>query len=193
MISMAQNRTNKEKPIMDPKKFNLWLAIIGSMMLFAAFTSGYIVRRAEGNWNSFPIPEQFMYSCVIVIISSITMQWAWFAARRDELFQLRVALVSTLMLGLGFAYSQFLGWQAMVNSNLYFSGDDVASSFFYAITFFHLLHVLGGLIGLVLANLKAFKLEIHKKNMRLIGMCTTYWHFLGGLWIYLYLFLFLNR
>src|SRR5690606_18046454 len=101
MISMAQPRiNNKEKPIMDPKVFNLWLAIIGSAMLFAAFTSAYIVRRAEGNWNAFPIPEQFIYSTVIVVLSSITLQWAWFAAKKDELFQVKMALLSTLILGI---------------------------------------------------------------------------------------------
>lgn len=178
---------------MDPKKFNLWLAIIGSAMFFAALTSAYIVKRAEGNWNAFAIPEQFIYSTVIVVLGSITIQWAWFAAKKDELQQVKVALLSTLILGVGFGLSQFMGWEVMYNNNLIFASDDVAASFFYSITFFHFLHVLGGWIVLVYANLKAFKLDIHKKNMRLIGMCTTYWHFLGALWIYLYLFLFLNR
>lgn len=193
MMSAAQTRTDEKNYIFDPKKFNLWLAIIGSAMLFAALTSAYIVRRAEGNWNAFLIPQQFIYSTVIVILSSITMQWAYFAAKRDEIIQLKVALFSTLILGVGFGISQFMGYKVLVDNNLFFSGDDVASSFFYAITGFHFLHLFGGWIALIRATHKAFKLEIHKKSMRTITMAATYWHFMGLLWIYLYLFLFLNR
>ena len=40
-----------KKPIsMNPKKFGMWLFIGSVVMLFAALTSAYIVRQAEGNW-----------------------------------------------------------------------------------------------------------------------------------------------
>src|SRR5690606_2717155 len=110
-----------------------------------------------------------------------------------ELFQLKMASFSTLILGVGFGISQYLGWKVLYDNQMVFAGDDVAVSFFYAITFFHLLHITGGWIALIRVNIKAFRLEIHKKNMRALSMCTTYWHFMGLLWIYLYLFLFLNR
>lgn len=178
---------------MDPKRFNLWLAIIATTMLFAGLTSAYIVKKAEGNWNSFPIPEQFIYSTVIVVLSSITMHWAYMAAKRDDLFQVKIASVSTLILGVAFGISQFLGWQVLVRNSVHFTGDDTAASFFYVLTAFHLLHIAGGWLALTRVTWKAFKLEIHRKSMRSISMCTTYWHFMGILWIYLYLFLFLNR
>ncbi len=192
-MHMTRHIDPKENQVMDPKKFNLWLAIAGSVMLFAGLTSAYIVRRAEGNWNSFDIPDQFIYSTIIVVLSSFTIQWAWFSARKDEINQTKIGLWTTLILGLGFLYSQFLGWESLVKLQLFFSGDDVASSFFYVITAFHFLHVVGGLIAMIRALVKTYRLEIHKTNMRTISMCTTYWHFMGILWIYLYLFLFLNR
>jgi cytochrome c oxidase subunit 3 len=179
---------------MDPVKFNLWLAIIGSTMFFAALTSAYIVKRAEGNWNDFIIPQQFVYSCIIVILSSITMQWAYYSAKRDELSNVKVALISTLLLGIGFGISQIAGWKVLIENNMHFAfNDDVSVSFFYVITVFHFLHVLGGWIAMARTTWKAFRLQVHKKNMRTISMCTTYWHFMGLLWIYLFLFLFLNR
>jgi len=58
------------------------------------------------------------------------------------------------------------------------------------ITGVHVLHVLGGIILLGVALFKAFKLEIHKKNMTLMSIAHTYWHFVGLLWIFLYLFLY---
>lgn len=186
-------KSNDKTPTVHPKQFNLWLAVIGISMFFAGLTSAYIVRRAEGNWEVFALPQQFIYSTVLVILSSITLQWAWFAAKNDELNQVKAGILSTILLGLGFGISQYLGWKAMVQNELFFSSDSVSVSFVYAISALHALHVLGGLVGLCMAFFKATKLQIHKKNMISINLNTTYWHFMGLLWIYLYLFLFLNR
>ena len=46
----------KKQLSMNPKKFAMWLFIATVLMLFAAFTSAYIVRRAEGNWVFFELP-----------------------------------------------------------------------------------------------------------------------------------------
>ena len=46
---------NREQ-VFHPKKFLLWLLIVASVMLFAAFTSAYIVKRGDGNWRIFDLP-----------------------------------------------------------------------------------------------------------------------------------------
>jgi cytochrome c oxidase subunit 3 len=198
--------------IVQPKKFALWVMILSMIMLFAAFTSGYIVRRAEGNWDVFPLPMQFMYSIVVVVLSSIAMQWAYSAAKRDELRQVKIALLLTLALGLAFCGMQAWGAIELTNNGFtltginnptpeyvaengitYVGAQNPASTFVYIIAGTHVLHVLGGIIFLMVMVYNSFKLNIHKKNLLKISMCTTYWHFVGILWIYLYLFLFLNR
>lgn len=191
---VAKEVRQTEGTLMDPKRFNMWLAIAGSVMLFAGLTSAYIVKRSEGNWNAFPIPDQFIFSTVLVVLSSISMQWALWSAKKDEISRMNIALLSTLILGIAFGISQFLGWNELVKRGLHvFFTDDVAVSFFYVITALHFLHVFGGLLALIRVQVKSIKLEVHKKSLRAISMCTTYWHFMGVLWIYLYLFLFLNR
>ncbi len=209
----ATRKLNRESNyIVQPKKFALWVMILSMIMLFAAFTSGYIVRRAEGNWDVFPLPMQFLYSVFVAILSSITMQWAYSAAKRDELGQVKTALLLTLALGLAFCGIQAWGaveltnngfrWTGMNNPTpeyvaengiTYVGAQNPASTFVYAISGLHVLHVLGGIIFLMVMVYNSFKLNIHKKNLLKISMCTTYWHFVGILWIYLYLFLFLNR
>ncbi len=193
-MMVANEVRETEGTLMDPKRFNMWLAIAGSVMLFAGLTSAYIVKRAEGNWNAFPIPDQFIFSTILAVLSSISMQLAFWSAKKDEINRMNVALLSTLILGIAFGVSQILGWNELVKRDLHvFFTDDVAVSFFYIITALHFLHVFGGLIALIRVQYKAIKLDVHKKSLRAISMCTTYWHFMGVLWIYLYLFLFLNR
>ena len=74
-----------KKPLaMHPKKFAMWLFMASVMMLFASLTSAYIVREAEGNWLYFELPALFYYTTAIIFVSSVTMQWAYFAAKKDS-------------------------------------------------------------------------------------------------------------
>ena len=76
-----------QKPLsMHPKKFALWLFIASVVMLFASLTSAYIVREAEGNWVYFELPQLFYVTSGIVILSSITLQLAYIAAKKDDNF-----------------------------------------------------------------------------------------------------------
>lgn len=191
---MISSSMSKETNTINPRKFSLWVLIISMIMLFAAFTSAYIVRRGDGNWDVFDLPIQFRYTLYIAIISSITMQWAYWAARRDEFFQLRLALFITLALGFAFCYGQWMGWQEMISNNVFFTGTtNPAGAFVYVISGVHAAHVIGGIIYLLVMFIQSLRMKVHKTNLLHLSMCKTYWHFVGILWIYLYLFLFLNR
>ena len=180
-----------------PKKFNLWLFLIGVVMLFTGLTSAFIVRKGDGNWFRYELPDLFMYSTFIVLLSSLTMVLAYRGVKRDEIVFSRYAVLATLVLGSLFCLFQFLGWKDMIEHGLYLitpkDGSKVSASFVYVLTGLHLLHILGGLIFLMIVLRKSYKLEVHKKNTLLIDMCNTYWHFVGFLWVYLYLFLYFAR
>lgn len=182
-----------KKPLsMDPKKFALWLFIVSVVMIFAALTSAYIVRHAEGDWLFFELPQLFWYTSGIIILSSISMHWALISARKDNLESVKLAIGITSVLGLAFLVGQFYGWVSLVDSSVYFVGNP-SGSFVYVLTGLHGLHLVSGVILLLIALVATFRYKVHSKNLNLIEMCTTYWHFLGGLWLYLFVFLLLNR
>lgn len=173
---------------MDPKKFILWGFIVTIIMLFASQTSAYLVRRAEGNWVEFAIPQIFWYSTVVLIMSSISMHWAYLAAKKDNFNTLKIAISITFVLGLAFLGMQFEGWKDLVAQNIYFVGNP-SGSFFYVFTLLHGGHLITGIIVLCVTFIAAMRLRVHAKNLRRIEICTTYWHFLDILWIYLFAFL----
>ncbi len=182
-----------KKPLaMHPKKFAMWLFMASVMMLFASLTSAYIVREAEGNWLYFELPELFYYTTAIIIASSVTMQWAYFAARKDALYQVKLLVTITSVLGVAFLVGQFLAWGALVKNSVYFVGNP-SGSFLYVLTGLHGLHIVSAVVFLFIVLNSAVRLRIHSKNMAQMEMCTTYWHFLGGLWIYLFIFFLINR
>lgn len=178
----------EEQLSMNPRKFILWLFLVSIIMLFASMTSAYLVRRAEGNWLEYTIPAVFTYSTVVLAVSSLTMHWAYIAAKKDNFNSLRIAISITFVLGVAFLYMQFQGWVELVNQNVYFVGNP-AGSFMYVFTGLHAFHLISGLVVLIFALKSAFQLRTHAKNLDQIQISATYWHFLDILWLYLFFFL----
>jgi cytochrome c oxidase subunit 3 len=161
-------------------------------MLFAALTSAYIVKQADGNWLSFQLPSAFLLSTGIIALSSLTMHLAYRAAKRDELGKVRSMLTVTIAFGIGFLIAQYFSWSQLVLENVYFVSNYASGSFIYVFTGLHGVHLVSGLLFLLITLASALRLEVHSKKLLRIEMCMTYWHFLGGLWVYLYLFLLFN-
>jgi len=173
---------------MNPKKFIMWLFIVSIIMLFAAMTSAYLVRRAEGNWLEYTIPAVFSYSTAVLIFSSLTMQLAVWAAKKDRFGLMRLAISITFVAGMIFLYMQFQGWVQLVDQKVFFVGNP-AGSFMYVFTGLHAFHLISGLVVLLYALKAAFQLTIHAKSLDQIEIASTYWHFLDVLWLYLFAFL----
>ncbi|WP_025762897.1 cytochrome c oxidase subunit 3 [Dyadobacter tibetensis] len=188
----VQQLNIKEEPeetlSMDPVKFILWLFLVTIVMLFASQSSAYLVRRAEGNWLEFQMPTIFWYSTGVLLLSSVSMHWAYIMAKKDQFNQLKLAISITFALGLIFLAMQFEGWKNLVDMNVYFVGNP-SGSFFYVFTGLHGFHIISGLLVLIFAMIAAFRLKVSAKNMRQIQICVTYWHFLDLLWVYLFVFL----
>ncbi len=183
-----------KKPLaMNPKKFGLWLFMVSVSMLFAAWTSAYLVRRGEGDWFLFELPQLFGVTSILIILSSISMMYASWAAKRDNLEGLKIGVILTFILGVGFLIGQWYAWADLIALNAHFTGGNVSGSFIYVLTGFHGLHIVSGLVFLIIVMVSTFKFKVHSKNLNQLQMCATYWHFLGGLWLYLFVFLLLNR
>jgi cytochrome c oxidase subunit 3 len=182
-----------QKPLsMHPKKFALWLFIASVVMLFASLTSAYIVREAEGNWVYFELPQLFYVTSAIVILSSITLQLAYAAAKKDNIQKVKLWIVITSVLGVAFLVGQFLAWQDLIVNSVYLVGNP-SGSFLYIITGLHALHVVSAVVFLFVVLGAAFKFKVHSKNLSQMEMCLTYWHFLSVLWLYLFVFLLMTR
>lgn len=183
-----------KKPLaVNPKKFAMWLFMASILMLFAAWTSAYLVRRGEGDWFLFELPQLFWITSGLIVASSISMIYASWSAKNDNLEGLKIGIVTTFVLGVGFLIGQWYAWADLVELNAHFTGGNVSSSFIYVLTGFHGLHIVSGLVFLIIVMVSTFKFKVHSKNLNQLQMCATYWHFLGGLWLYLFVFLLLNR
>lgn len=193
MTDMASpRRTEKRKFVMEPKEFLMWAFMVSVFMIFAGFTSGYIVRKGDGNWLQFVLPNAFVLSTAMVLLSSVAMQWSFMQAKKNELAKLKLGLIVTAVLGLGFVGAQLLAYSQLVGIGLFLNGNP-SVGFLYVVTFMHALHVLSAIIALIVIFAQAFRYQVHSKKLLGIRLVTIFWHFLGFLWIYLYgFFYFMN-
>jgi len=189
--------TNNIDPVMEQREKEkarlllLWLGICTSIILFGGFSSAIIVRQADTNWFKFDIPVQFTQSTILLVVSSITMILGSFFTRQGKRWPATAFIFITLILGSVFAWLQFEGWKALIRSDIFPSDprtSNVSGSFFYVLTAVHLAHLAGGLLALLITSIRSAAGKYKPDSYLGIKLCSVYWHFLDGLWLYLFLF-----
>jgi len=193
---MAQYTQNKEELTQQKaKKFNLWLGMIGMFMMFAALSSGFIVYTAGGADRGIKtlLPAAFIYSTVLIVLSSVTMQLAYVAAKRTQFGRQKLLLAITILLGIGFFAIQVYAWGVLSSRGVVFVNNNASQSFIYVFTGMHLAHILAGIVVLVRALVGRIRNIPQVNNVFRTDLAALFWHFLGILWIYIYVFLLLNQ
>ncbi len=166
----------------------LWIGIVSIVMFFAALTSAVIVSKSSGNWQLFKMPITFLYSTITIVLSSVSYWFAIKAAKNNQLTALKNGVLLTLLFGVLFAVLQFVSWSRLLDQEIFLVGS-VSGSYLYVLTAFHLAHLTGGIISLIVVYIKSISSVYNSENLLGLQLSSTYWHFLGGLWVYLYLFL----
>ncbi|NGM73389.1 heme-copper oxidase subunit III [Sphingobacterium sp. SGL-16] len=177
------------------KKFNLWLGMIGMFMMFAALSSGFIVYTASGVDKGIKtiLPQMFIYSTIVILVSSLTLHLAFKAAKAGELAKQKLLLVVTIVLGIVFFILQVQSWGVLTEQGVYFINNNASQSFIYIFTGLHLAHIIAGIIVLITAFFCAKPSIATEKNVFRMDLAAIFWHFLDLLWIYIYVFLLLNQ
>ena len=183
--------TTEEQPKrIHPHKFLLWIAMGSICMMFAGFTSAYIVKRNQSNFLEFSLPTIFWYSTFVILASSVTIQLAVKNFKAREMSRYRTLIAITAILGLVFAALQVVGFRDLESHGIYLTGpkSNAAASFILIIVGVHALHVLGGVVAILVMFLKAFFSKTKNYSSLPIEVVCTYWHFVDVLWLYLLVF-----
>ncbi|MBI1342009.1 MAG: heme-copper oxidase subunit III [Terrimonas sp.] len=179
--------TQQQKKI-HPHKFTLWVAIGSIVMMFAGLTSAYIVKSSQAAWREIKMPTTFWYSTAVILLSSLTVQWAVRSFKEREMKRYRLLIGFTVVLGSLFVILQWIGFNQLWDSGVQFKGSSGAGQFLYVIAGLHALHVIGGVIALLVMFMKAFFGKNKNYSSIPVEVASTYWHFVDILWIYLLVF-----
>jgi cytochrome c oxidase subunit 3 len=178
-----------------PASTGIWVALAAITMTFAAFTSALIVRQgAAADWRHIPLPSVLYFNTLVIIASSVTLEIsrrrvaAFMGGLTDHAQNPARWLHVTLSLGLLFVAGQTFAW-VQLRSRGFTLATNISYSFFYVLTVAHALHLLGGLGGLVRV-IRKFNHAVLKRST--LDATSRYWHFMGVLWVYLLLLLWMK-
>ena len=115
-FSKEMNHDQHEKM----KKNVVYISIFSIVMIFAGFTSAYIVSMGDTFWVKYPLPNGFILSTTAIALSSFCYLLANKALKNKRFSQLRIWMVLTLVCGIGFSYFQFIGYTGLVNEGAHF-------------------------------------------------------------------------
>ncbi|MBT8321538.1 MAG: heme-copper oxidase subunit III, partial [Eudoraea sp.] len=132
--------TERDKHV-RARKMMLWFGIVSLIMGFAGWTSAYIVSSSREDWmTDFTLPQAFLYSTFILVLSSFTYILAKKAIRKENHKSCTQWLVATMVLGLGFILLQFQGFSEMIGQGYYFTGptSNITMSYVFLIAAVHI-------------------------------------------------------
>lgn len=173
----------------------LWISMISMVMFFAGLTSAYVISMKREDWVSFDLPNAFYNSTLLIVVSSLFLMLSQHFLKQDKRQLSLGFLVATFLLGIGFVWQQYVGFNELKSVGLFFTGPEstVSTSFIIGITFMHVLHLFAGIIVLFVVIYNHFKYKYKPNDLLGFELGAIFWHFVDVLWIYLILFFYFIR
>lgn len=164
-------------------RIGLLATCVSISAFFIALVLAYYWRSSHPPfWASIQLPRTLWASTALILASSVTFEAARRVFRKGQWRLASHLLLVTACLGAGFLASQLTAWRQLIDEGAYLS-QNPHSSFFYLFTGLHAAHLLGGLIAMSVVVLGK------NKRRELVDVVAYYWHFLGVLWVALFIVL----
>ena len=177
----------------DHRMFGLATFLVADAMTFAGFFAAYLTFRAvnplmPGAIYELELPLPTL-NTILLLVSSATFHRAGVNLRRQNNERCRLWLMLTAFLGLGFLASQMVEYFTLpfgLTDNLY-------ASTFYALTGFHGLHVTLGTLMILIVwwQCRSPSGCVSASNHFPLEAAELYWHFVDGIWVILFVILYL--
>ncbi len=169
----------------------LFVLLASTTMVFAALSSAFLMRRGiADDWTSTPKPHVLWVNTVLLIASSVVLDRSRHALKARDRSRFNFWWTAATALGILFLIGQAFAWRELRDAGIYVASNP-SSSFFYVFTAVHAAHLLGGLTALVYVDVQAWRLQLGPAKRTAIDVSAVLWHFLGGVWVYLMVLLYL--
>lgn len=186
MATVAQLRPHAKEEYTSALGMTVFLASWTMMFATLFFAYGF-VRMRSTVWPppgapALPLALPIASTCAIVL-SSFTLARGLADLRRGRRRGLSVWVAVTVVLGAAFIALQCLLWRATAAAGLSIAGHGLYAGGFYALTVFHGLHALAGVLVLgnvLVRSLRGVYTEHDVAGVRLTAM---FWHFVDVVWI----------
>lgn len=180
-----------------PGDSGVWTFIIADMgafaMFFLVFTLGKMASPDLFEASRQHLNAQLgLLNTLILLTSSLFMVKAVEAARLSKRAATIRNLVLTIIVGLGFAVTKFVEYQAKGAAGIGLTTNEFYT-YYFAFTGIHFLHFAIGIAALLMMLTKARTDALDDRFRTWIESVGCYWHMVDLLWIMLFPLLYLMR
>lgn len=180
-----------------PGDQDVWMFIIGELLMFSAFFSTYIVNRAQDidlYDSSQMLLDQRLgtLNTLLLITSSWAVALAVAAARRRRPAQVPRYLMLGIVLGIGFLVVKVAEYSAKFSAGITMQTNDFFM-FYFVLTMVHAAHVVGGTIILIVMWSQARAGRYRPSNMKGLETGASYWHMIDLIWLLMFPLIYLLR
>ena len=173
----------------------VFLVATEAMFFTILLTSYWYLRFRHGPvWppDGIAKPDLFLVGIMtpILLLSSAPMHWAELGIRKGRVWQLRLGLVLTFVLGATFLTLQSIEYLSKVKE--FTPRTDVYGTLFFTITGFHGFHVFAGLLMNVWLQYYAWRGRFDAARHLPVEVVVLYWHFVDAVWIFIFATIYLS-
>ena len=179
----------------DSRKMLMWIFLASECLFFGALISTYLIFMGDSIGG--PTPKEILNipvtsaSTFVLLMSSLTMVLAVYGAQHGRLGMMKLMLLSTIVLGLGFLGFQAYEFASFVQEGLGLTTNQFGTTFF-VLTGFHGTHVGVGVLylaSLLLASNRRTGLGAERALH--VDIAGLYWHFVDIVWIVIFTIIYL--
>ena len=174
------------------KRFSVAITLgMSSILMFFLVPSVALIflERTSDSWVHLRIPQILPVNTAVLMASSCTLEIARRRLSGRDFTAFRKLWQATTTLGIVFLLGQLIAWLQLVSVGIRIATTQ-AASFFYIFTGAHGVHVIGGVAALLYVQWRDFdKGKISRVTA--VRVVSYYWHFMGGLWLFLLSLLYL--
>ena len=169
------------------RAFGMWLFLGSEVMFFTGFFGAYIVcRSAAFDAVAMPLNKALgALNTLVLITSSLTMALAVVYSKRGDRKNTGTWLALTFLLACVFLVVKSVEYGEHFARHVYPSSD-IFHGFYYLLTGFHGLHVIGGMIALAILWRRNRRGDFDEHYNDPIEITGLYWHFVDLVWIFLF-------
>nr|YP_010411513.1 cytochrome c oxidase subunit III [Euurobracon yokahamae]UJJ81888.1 cytochrome c oxidase subunit III [Euurobracon yokahamae] len=183
--------------VMKGLRMGMLLFILSEIMFFLSFFWCYFHMFLSPSYvigsiwppkdilifNPYNIP---LLNTLILLSSGVSITWCHYSILKNNLNEVKISILMTIILGLMFIMFQFLEYKES-----YFSiSDSIYGSIFFMITGFHGIHVIIGVLFIMFSLFRILKIHFTKFHHFGFEAASWYWHFVDVVWLFLYLFIY---
>ncbi|MEQ8903854.1 hypothetical protein [Ekhidna sp.] len=176
---IVQERLQEKQRMINAGRYMTKLFIVASSLIFITLLIVWVLQSLP----ELVVPQIYEVGTWFILVSSALLVLGQLKIREDEIEKAFRFTGLGLFFGLLFSVLQVIGWQEMIDSNLFFR------NILFPFSLIHFIHIAVGLVLLISVFRKIREYRVHSKSRQYAYNVFMFWHFLGGIWL---IFIFLG-